>query len=123
VAGSGRKDPTEEYLKELDLLRVRRGSGVLDDIPEAVVPFVARHLLAQPWSYWRYPLGAHRRWERRLYEREPTGPPPPAADPELQIKAPPGAGAGPAAPAASAGVRPAGRGAASPAAPPGEEPE
>jgi hypothetical protein len=82
----GRRDDPDDYLPTLDLLRLRRGHGILDDIPEAIVPFAARHLLSIPWRYWRYPLGAQRRWNRRLYEQRRSQESPPAADPELQIK-------------------------------------
>ena len=82
----GRRDDPDDYLPTLDLLRLRRGHGILDDIPEAIVPFAARHMLSIPWRYWRYPLGAQRRWNRRLYEQRRSQESPPAADPELQIK-------------------------------------
>ena len=98
----GHRDPTEGSIRALDMLRIRRGAGILDDLPEAVTPLVARHLVAQPWAYWRYPLGAHRRWERRLYEERPDRSPPPAADPELQIKAE--RGGGPTSPGPAIGV-------------------
>jgi hypothetical protein len=82
----GRRDDPDDYLPTLDMLRLRLGRGILDDIPEAIVSFAARHMLAIPWRYWRYPLGAQRRWDRRLYEERRSQEPPPASDPELQIK-------------------------------------
>ncbi|MGH7541101.1 MAG: hypothetical protein ACRELC_08890 [Gemmatimonadota bacterium] len=82
----GRRDDPDDYLPALDALRIARGVEILDDIPEAIVPFTARHLLRIPWRYWRYPLGAHRRRDRRLYEEWRPEAAPPAADPELQIK-------------------------------------
>ncbi|MFQ5678332.1 MAG: hypothetical protein ACE5HP_02625 [Gemmatimonadota bacterium] len=82
------RDPSEPYLRRLDRLKVDRGEGVLDDIPEAAVGWAARQMLRRPWSYWRYPLGASRRREPRLYGREARQPPVRAADPGLQIKAP-----------------------------------
>lgn len=79
-------DDPDPALEALDLLKVRRGRGVLDDLPEAVMSRAARHMVAFPWRYWRYPLGAHRRQERPLYGHDAPAPPPPIADPELQIK-------------------------------------
>lgn len=81
------RDETERHLHALDRVRIRRGIGVLDDIPEALAHLAARHMLSLPWTHWRYPLGAQRRREPRLYSSEAPGEPPPAADPALQIKA------------------------------------
>lgn len=83
----GRRDDPEPYLHALDAIRLRRGTGILDDVPELALHLASRHVLSQPWTHWRYPLGAHRRRERRVYEAEPTEGPPPPADPELQVKA------------------------------------
>jgi hypothetical protein len=74
-------------LLELDRARLRFGRDVLADVPEFLLRRVSRHLMAQPWRYWRYPLGAATRDEPRLYGREANDEPPPAADPALQIKA------------------------------------
>ncbi len=75
------------YERALYRLRVRQGLDLLEDVPEFVERLAARHMLAQPWRYWRYPLGAATRRERRLYEFEVEGEAPSAADPTLQIKA------------------------------------
>lgn len=83
----GPRDRVEPRLRALDAAKVRSGVGVLEDIPEAVAHLTARHMLSQPWTYWRYPLGAQRRREPRLYDREMSGEPPSAADPDLQVKA------------------------------------
>jgi hypothetical protein len=82
-----RDDEVDTALRALDRVQVRRGVDLLEDVPELFAHLTAKHLLSQPWRYWRYPAGANRRHDRRLYE---TGDPPgaaPAADPELQIKA------------------------------------
>lgn len=81
-------EKAEPYLDALDRARIERGVGVLDDVPEVVANLTARHMLAQPWTRWRYPLGAQRRREPKVYERWAPPDPPPAADPELQIKGP-----------------------------------
>lgn len=83
----GPRDPTEPARRALDAVKVRSGVDVLEDIPEAVAGLAARHVLAQPWSRWRYPLGAHRRREPKLYDDPASEAPPPAADPALQVKA------------------------------------
>ncbi len=80
-----RHDP-EPYRKRLDRLRLTHGIDVLEDIPELVAHLTARYLLSQPWRYWRYPLGANRRRETRLYDLVSSESAPLAADPELQIK-------------------------------------
>ena len=82
----GQRDDPDRYLPRLDRLKVRRGSGILDDMPEAFVGLASRQMLAMPWRYWRYPLGAHRRREPRLYEVDDVAEPPLASDPGLQIK-------------------------------------
>ena len=43
-------------------------------------------MLSQPWTYWRYPLGAGTRREQRLYEKRVEHELPAASDPALQIK-------------------------------------
>ena len=86
----GPRDDPGAYLPILDRVRLERGEGVLDDLPEAIVSLAARHILAIPWTHWRYPLGAHRRREPRLYEARASGTGEPKADRTLQIKeAPP----------------------------------
>jgi hypothetical protein len=80
------RDDAREYLQSLDRVRLERGRGVLSDLPEAIVSVASRHILSIPWKYWRYPLGAHRRRERRLYEGEGEATGAPKADRGLQIK-------------------------------------
>jgi hypothetical protein len=80
-------EPTPTELMMLDRARLRVGRDVLADVPEFLLRRVSRHLMSQPWRYWRYPLGAATRQEPRLYGRDFPDDPPPAADPELQIKA------------------------------------
>ncbi len=82
-----REDDIEPHLRALDHVRLRRGRDILGDLPEVIVRRAARHIVAQPWKYWRYPLGAATPEQARLYGYEHPIPPPPAADPELQIKA------------------------------------
>ena len=81
----GPRDDPDDYLPVLDRLRLEGGSGVLEDLPEAVIPLAARHMLAIPWTHWRYALGAQRRREARLYGRREVLPDIGAA--ALQIKA------------------------------------
>jgi len=83
----GPRDDPDAYLGALDRIRLARGSSVLGDLPEVILPLATRHILAAPWRYWRYPLGAHRRREPRVYEHGGVDRAAPKADPELQIKA------------------------------------
>lgn len=81
-------DDPDDYRAALDRIRLRHGIDVFEDVPEAASGIVARHLLAQPWTYWRYPLGAATRREPTLYGgRRRSDRLPPAADPRLQVKA------------------------------------
>ncbi|MFQ5747504.1 MAG: hypothetical protein ACE5HF_09850 [Gemmatimonadota bacterium] len=73
-------------MRTLERMEIHEGVDVLEDVPEVFAKAAARHLLAQPWRYWRYPLGATRRRERRAYEPDVPEEPPLAADPALQIK-------------------------------------
>lgn len=82
-----RDEPTAAQLAALDRARLHVGRDVLADVPEFVLGRVSRHLMTQPWRYWRYPLGAATRREPRLYARLADEEPPPAADPALQVKA------------------------------------
>lgn len=82
-----RDEPTPAELASLDRARLELGRDVLADVPEFLLRRVSRHLMAQPWRYWRYPLGAATRVEPRLYAPLSTDTPPAAADPRLQIKA------------------------------------
>lgn len=84
-----RDDPSLPY-RRLQSARLVVGGDLFEDAPEVAAPLIARNLLSMPWRYWRYPLGAATREEDRLYGRRPPDRPPPAADPELQIKAPRG---------------------------------
>jgi hypothetical protein len=83
------KDPDiSGPMQALDALRLRSGLDLLGDIPELISHHAERRIVEEPWTHWRYPLGAARRREPLVYESlRPTGPPP-AADPALQIKAP-----------------------------------
>lgn len=84
-----RDEPSPADLANLDRARLVVGRDLLADVPELLHRRATRHLMAQPWRYWRYPLGAATRAEPRLYGNGEPGPPPAAADPELQIKARP----------------------------------
>jgi len=88
-----RRDDPDDYVPALDRLRIETGREILGDIPEFIAHLSAREMLATPWCYWRYPLGAQRRREQRLYDGKGHGELPPASDPRMQIKAPPGAAA------------------------------
>jgi hypothetical protein len=81
-------DDTDPAMAALDRLRVRRGLDVFEDIPELLSRTTERRLLEEPWTYWRYPLGAARTREPLLYAPLQPDPAPAAADPDLQIKAP-----------------------------------
>ncbi|HEX7049944.1 MAG TPA: hypothetical protein VF188_06990 [Longimicrobiales bacterium] len=81
-----RDEDVDANLQALDRVRLRLGKDILGDVPEVAVRRASRHLVSQPWRYWRYPLGAGTREEARLYGYEAPVPPPAAADPELQIK-------------------------------------
>ena len=66
---------------------IRAGRSHVEDIPsEVVAPLVSRQLLAAPWRYWRYPWGAQRQRQPRMYEAGADATPPPAADRDMQIK-------------------------------------
>ena len=77
-----------EPTRAVDRLRVEGGLDLLGDLPEFITTQATRRMLEEPWTYWRYPLGAARRRDPLLYD--PLGPAeaPPAADPALQVKAP-----------------------------------
>ncbi len=77
-------------LMALHRIQLDTGLDLLGDLPEVIIRRAEERLLEEPWTYWRYPLGAARRRSLHLYEPLATGQPPPAADPALQIKAPPG---------------------------------
>jgi hypothetical protein len=81
-----RDEPAAAQLAALDRARLRIGRDVLADVPEFLLRRVSRHLMSQPWRFWRYPLGAASRQEPRLYGRDFPDEPPPAADPALQIR-------------------------------------
>jgi len=82
-----KEEDVERHLRALDRTRLRTRQEILRDVPELIAGRAARHIVAQPWTYWRYPLGAATREELRVYGLEPPVPPPPAADPNLQFKA------------------------------------
>ncbi|MDX1675738.1 MAG: hypothetical protein R3314_13170 [Longimicrobiales bacterium] len=82
-----REDDVEPGMRALSRLRVERGVDALGDIPEFVIRRAEERLVREPWSYWRYPMGAASRREPYIYEPLHPAEPPAAADPELQIKA------------------------------------
>jgi hypothetical protein len=90
-----RDDEVAGPVAALNRLRVERGLDLLGDLPEFIMRRAEERLIGQPWTYWRYPLGASRRREPRVYAPPSMREPPPIADPALQVKAPPGAPAGP----------------------------
>jgi hypothetical protein len=87
-----KEDDVEAPMAALHRLRLRPGMDLLGDLPEFIIRRAEERLIEEPWTYWRYPLGAARRRDPRVYEPLSTAAPPPVADPALQIKAPPGAG-------------------------------
>lgn len=80
-------DDPDPYRPALERMQLRLGRRVFRDTPEVASRLVARHLLAQPWRYWRYPLGAATRRAQRVYGPDGGEGAPAAAEPELQIKA------------------------------------
>ena len=92
------RDDPDDYRPGLARVRLRHGVEIFEDVPEAASGLVARHILAQPWTYWRYPRGASTRREPTLYGRRAAEEVPLAADPRLQVKRPPDDGPGQAAP-------------------------
>lgn len=84
---SRRRDDPDDYIPALDRLRIETGSEILGDLPELIAHLSARAMLALPWRYWRYPMGAQRRREPRLYDGQNESELPPVSDPLMQIKA------------------------------------
>lgn len=80
------RDDPDRFRREVERVRARTGVGLFRDAPEVASGLVSRHMLSQPWRWWRYPRGAATRREVRLYGGGPDGERPPAADPELQVK-------------------------------------
>jgi len=78
----------EEPMRKLDRMRLEQGLDLLGDLPEIISRRAEERLVEEPWSYWRYPLGATRRREPLVYQAPRTREPPAAADRALQIKAP-----------------------------------
>lgn len=85
-----RDDQVAGPLMALHRIRLAHGLDLLGDLPELIMRRAEKRLLEEPWTHWRYPLGAHRRRGLRLYEPLSTAEPPLVADPSLQIKASPG---------------------------------
>ena len=81
-----REPDVEAALARLDEVKLARGPDVLDDLPELIADRAARHILSLPWTHWRYPLGANRRRELRVYESRGMADLHAAAEPALQIK-------------------------------------
>jgi hypothetical protein len=88
-------DSVEEPLAALHRFRVEHGLDLLGDLPEFIIRRAEERLIEEPWTYWRYPLGASRRREPRVYAPPSVADPPPIADPALQVKAPAGGPPGP----------------------------
>jgi hypothetical protein len=80
------RDDPDRFRREVERIRARTGVGLFRDAPEVASGLVSRHMLSQPWRWWRYPRGAATRREVRLYGGGPGEERPPAADPELQVK-------------------------------------
>lgn len=79
-------DDPARFRAEVERARARTGVGLFRDAPEMASGALSRHLLSQPWRWWRYPRGAATRREVRLYGTGPAEEHPPAADPTLQVK-------------------------------------
>jgi hypothetical protein len=89
-----KEDDVTAPMLALQRIRLQTGLDLLGDLPEFISRRAEERLVEEPWTYWRYPFGSARRRDVRLYEPLDTRPPPAAADPSFQIKAPPGAGPG-----------------------------
>jgi hypothetical protein len=83
-----REDDVAGPLAALHRIRVERDLDLLGDMPEFIIRRAEERLVEEPWTYWRYPLGANRRRDPKVYAPLRAEPPPPMADPSLQIKAP-----------------------------------
>ncbi len=83
-----RDDDVAAPMRALQRIRMEEGVDVLGDIPEIISQRAEERILAEPWIYWRYPLGAARLRTPRLYEPLRPLTAPAAADPGLQVKAP-----------------------------------
>jgi hypothetical protein len=79
-------DDPDRFREAVERAELRLGAPLFGDTPEAASGLVARHLLSQPWRYWRYPRGARTMEEPLLYGERERRPSPPAADPALQVK-------------------------------------
>lgn len=77
----------ERPSRALDRILRQKGLDVLGDIPEFISRQARRRMLEEPWTYWRYPLGANRRRDPLLYDAVGGDPAPAAAERELQVKA------------------------------------
>lgn len=78
-------DPVGAHVR-LQAIKLERGPDLLEDLPELIADRAARHILALPWTHWRYPLGANRSHEALAYEVWQPPAAEAAADPALQIK-------------------------------------
>jgi hypothetical protein len=82
-----RDDDVDDAMTALARVRAEHAVDVLGDIPEIISRRAEVRILREPWTYWRYPLGAARRREPLVYGAEQAGDPPGAAEPGLQVKA------------------------------------
>lgn len=82
-----REDDVSGPLRALERLRLQAGLDLLGDLPEIISRKAEQRLLEEPWTYWRYPLGAARKREPLVYRAPDSPPRPPVADRSLQIKA------------------------------------
>ncbi|MFW6084065.1 MAG: hypothetical protein ACODAA_02525, partial [Gemmatimonadota bacterium] len=73
-------------LRRLEAIELQSGVDLLEDLPELIADRAARHILSLPWTHWRYPFGANRERDRRVYDEWRAPEALPAADPALQIK-------------------------------------
>lgn len=83
-----RDTDVEEAARTIERLRLQQGLDLLGDIPEIIHRHATRRMLEEPWTHWRYPLGAARRRDPFLYDPMTPEATPAAADRSLQVKAP-----------------------------------
>jgi hypothetical protein len=81
----GVRDRFRHFAAHLDELEAD-GTELFGDVPEHFRRLALRQIVALPWSYWRYPLGAGAAASRYLYGELEPGESIRAADPSHQIK-------------------------------------
>lgn len=90
LAAGAERDRFQQFAARLDELEIG-GAELFGDVAEHFRSLALHRVIALPWSYWRYPLGAGARTRRLIYGEVEPGEevkPVSAADPAYQIKQP-----------------------------------